>query len=86
MSFIDLDGVHAGQPRTRRTSVLGYSAEETVAQARIVVPVSGHSIESVNLKDPRLGVYEQCAELLARTASRRGAFGCRLAPESGTPG
>ena len=47
MSFIDLDGVHAGQPRTRRTTVLGYSAEETVANARVVVPVSGHSIESV---------------------------------------
>src|SRR5512144_2351402 len=28
MSFIDLDGVHAGRPRTRHTTVLGYSAEE----------------------------------------------------------
>jgi hypothetical protein len=66
MSFIDLDGMHAGRPRTRRTTVLGYTAEETVAHARVVVPVAGRSIESVNLKDPRLGVYEQCAELLAR--------------------
>ena len=38
--FIDLDGVHDGKPRKRRTSVLGYSNEEPVAQARIVVPVS----------------------------------------------
>jgi thiamine phosphate synthase YjbQ (UPF0047 family) len=65
MSFIDLDGVHAGRPRTRHTCVLGYSAEETVAQARVVVPVSGHRVESINLKDPRLGVYEQCADLVA---------------------
>src|SRR5687768_16406937 len=64
MSFIDLDGMHKGQARLRRTSVLGYTAEEAVAQARVIVPVSGHSIESVNLKDPHLGVYEQCTDLL----------------------
>src|SRR3954462_6586902 len=80
MSFIDLDGVHAGQARTRRTTVLGYSAEETVAQARVVVPVSGHSIESVNLKDPRLGVYEQCAELLAAHAVTKGRIRLSLGP------
>src|SRR4026208_1972864 len=38
MSFIDLDGVHAGGARTRRTGVIGYSAEETIAQARVTVP------------------------------------------------
>jgi thiamine phosphate synthase YjbQ (UPF0047 family) len=72
MSFIDLDGVHAGRPRTRHTSVLGYSAEETVAQARVVVPVSGHRVESINLKDPRLGVYEQCAELVKQHGVTKG--------------
>jgi hypothetical protein len=79
MSFIDLDGVHAGRPRTRQTTVLGYSAEETVAQARVVVPVSGHSIESVNLKDPRLGVYDQCAELLAHHSVTKGRIRLSLA-------
>jgi thiamine phosphate synthase YjbQ (UPF0047 family) len=72
MSFIDLDGVHAGHPRTRHTSVLGYSAEETVAQARVVVPVSGHRVESINLKDPRLGVYEQCADLVKQHGVTKG--------------
>src|SRR5687768_17770753 len=52
MSFIDLDGVHAGRARRRQTTVLGYSAEEPVAQTRIVVPVSGHTVDSVNLKNP----------------------------------
>ena len=80
MSFIDLDGVHKGLPRTRHTSVLGYSAEETVAHTRIVVPVSGHSIESVNLKDPRLGVYDQCAELLATHAVTKGRIRLALGP------
>jgi thiamine phosphate synthase YjbQ (UPF0047 family) len=79
MSFIDLDGVHAGRARTRRTSVIGYSAEETVAQARLTVPVS-HSIESVNLKDPRLGVYEQCAALVREHGVTTGRIRIALAP------
>jgi hypothetical protein len=80
MSFIDLDGVHNGQARLRRTSVLGYTAEEPVAQARVIVPVSGHSIESVNLKDPSLGVYEQCQELVARHDVTKGRIRLALAP------
>ena len=80
MSFIDLDGVHAGRARRRRTTVLGYSTEERIAQARIVVPVSGHSVDSVNLKDPHLGVYEQCAELIARHGVDKGRLRLSLAP------
>ena len=79
MSFIDLDGVHAGRARTRQTSVIGYSAEETIAQARVTVPVS-HSIESVNLKDPRLGVYEQCAALVRAHGVTTGRIRIALAP------
>ena len=70
--FIDLDGVHDGRPRKRRTSVLGYSNEEPVAQARIVVPVSRHAVDSVNLKNPRLGIYEQCQQLVARARRHEG--------------
>jgi hypothetical protein len=81
MSFIDLDGVHAGRPRTRYTSVLGYSGEEQVAQTRVVVPISRHSVDSVNLKDPHLGVYEQCAALVARHGVTKGRI--RLALASG---
>ena len=80
MSFIDLDGVHKGQARRRRTTVLGYSGEERVAQARIVVPVSGHSIESVNLKDPSLGVYEQIAALVSQHDIAKGRVRLALAP------
>jgi thiamine phosphate synthase YjbQ (UPF0047 family) len=79
MSFIDLDGVHAGRPRRRRTSVIGYSTEETVATARIVVPLSGHSVESVNLKDPHLGVYKQCVELVRQHGVAKGRIRLSLA-------
>jgi thiamine phosphate synthase YjbQ (UPF0047 family) len=80
MSFIDLDGVHAGRPRTRHTSVIGYSSEETVAMTRIIVPVSGHSVESVNLKDPHLGVYRQVADLVRQYGVAKGRVRLSLAP------
>jgi hypothetical protein len=79
IAFIDLDGVHDGHVRQRRTTVLGYTAEETVAQSRLVVPVSTHSVDSVNLKDPSLGVYETCAELVALHGVTKGRIRLTLA-------
>ena len=78
--FVDLDGVHAGRPRRRTTTVLGYSREEPVATARLVVPVSGHAVESVNLKDPHLGIYEQCAALVGQHGVTKGRIRLSLAP------
>ena len=78
--FIDLDGVIAGKPRLRSTTVLGYSSEEPVAQARLTVPVSGHAVDSVNLKDPHLGIYEQCMALVARHGVTKGRIRLTLAP------
>ncbi len=78
--FIDLDGVHAGRARRRHTTVLGYSAEQPVSQTRIVVPVSSHAVDSVNLKDPALGIYQQCAELVARHGVTKGRIRLTLAP------
>jgi thiamine phosphate synthase YjbQ (UPF0047 family) len=80
LAFIDLDGVHAGHVRQRRTTVLGYTAEETVAQSRIVVPVSSHSVDSINLKDPGLGVYETCARLVSEYGVAKGRIRLTLAP------
>jgi len=79
IAFIDLDGVHEGHVRQRRTTVLGYTAEETVAQSRLVVPVSTHSVDSVNLKDPSLGVYETCTELVAMHGVTKGRIRLSLA-------
>jgi hypothetical protein len=80
LSFIDLDGVHKGQARRRVTTVLGYSREEPIAQARVVVPVAGHSVESINLKDPNLGVYEQCRDLVAHCGVTKGRIRLTLSP------
>jgi hypothetical protein len=78
--FIDLDGVHAGRPRCRVTSVIGYTREETVAHMRLTVPVSRHPVDSVNLKAPNLGIYDQCAELVARHGVTKGRIRLTLAP------
>jgi thiamine phosphate synthase YjbQ (UPF0047 family) len=80
VSFIDLDGVHDGEPRRRLTSVLGYQAEEAVAHARLTIPVSGHAVDSVNLKNPRFGIYEQCAELVRAHGVTKGRIRIALAP------
>jgi hypothetical protein len=60
--------------------VIGYSTEETVATTRIVVPVSGHSVESINLKDPQLGVYAQVADLVRAHGVAKGRVRLSLAP------
>jgi len=69
--------VHA---RRRITTILRYTSEEPVAQARIVVPVSSHSVDSVNLKDPNLGVYETFADLVAKHGVTKGRIRLALAP------
>ena len=80
VSFVDLDGVHDGRPRRRLTSVLGYRTEEAVAHARLTVPVSGHAVDSVNLKNPRFGIYQQCAEMVAAHGVTKGRLRLTLAP------
>src|ERR687891_2552834 len=54
--FVDLDGVVEGRPRRRLTKLIGFNRERVVRTIRIEVPVSAHPIDSINLKDPRLGL------------------------------
>jgi hypothetical protein len=70
--FVDLDGMCAGRPRTRRTRVVGYHSEEEVAQAVVEIPVSQHPVDSINLKDARLGLYDQIAEIAATHGVEKG--------------
>jgi len=70
--FVELDGIHAGRPRRRLTRVIGFNREVTVAEMRIHVPVSGHPIDSINIKDPKLGIYPRLAEFVARSGAGTG--------------
>jgi thiamine phosphate synthase YjbQ (UPF0047 family) len=78
--FVDLDGVNEGRRRRRLTRVIGFSREAVVANTRIEVPISRHPIEAVNLKDPRLGIYERLTAFVARAGVGRGRLHLALDP------
>ena len=81
VQFVDLDGVVNGQPRKRRTSIVGFNDEVEVARSQLKVPVSGHPIDSVNLKNPSLGFYGIVAELASRHAVTKGCVRLELADD-----
>src|ERR1700722_13316597 len=70
--FVDLDGISNDQPRRRMTSVIGFHDEEVVAREAFVIPVSSHPIDSLTLKDSRIGLYEQMRELIGRHGIQNG--------------
>jgi thiamine phosphate synthase YjbQ (UPF0047 family) len=78
--FVDLDGVCEGRPRRRQTRVIGFSQERKVRSTQIEVPVSAHPIDSVNLKDPRLGVYDQLSAFLRDSGVGKGRVRVSLDP------
>ncbi len=63
--FIDLDGMNAGTPRRRLTTLVGYDHEVLVDRTTLHVPVSSHPITAVNLKDSQIGLYDSLADLIA---------------------
>jgi thiamine phosphate synthase YjbQ (UPF0047 family) len=79
--FVDLDGMNAGRPRCRHTRMIGFHHEDVVARCQIQVPVSIHPIDSINLKDPRLGVGEELAEFVRSHGVPKGRL--RLALHAG---
>lgn len=78
--FIDLDGVYKGTRRRRQTTVLGFNRASKVVEVPLIVPMSKHAIDSVNLKDPRLGIIEQLNDMLAHHEIRKGKVVLSLAP------
>jgi thiamine phosphate synthase YjbQ (UPF0047 family) len=77
--FVDLDGVTNGRPRRRLTSIVGFNREKEVGRIRIPVPVSDHPVDSINLKDPRLGIYDEIVTLVARHGVTTGRVRLELA-------
>jgi hypothetical protein len=65
--FIDLDGGTEALRRERKTTIVGFDHERTIAEISVSIPVSKHPIDSVNLADPRLGLLDGVNELLCRS-------------------
>jgi thiamine phosphate synthase YjbQ (UPF0047 family) len=78
--FVDLDGMTDGRPRRRRTRVIGFRAERHVGTTPIEVPVSEHPIDSINLKDPRLGISTQLIEFVRASGIAKGRLRVALDP------
>ncbi|NIP57612.1 MAG: hypothetical protein GWM92_00965 [Gemmatimonadetes bacterium] len=79
--FVDLDGTNGPDRRRRRTSVIGYNEEELVARESLEVPVSAHPVDSVNLRDDRVGFLEQLQERIRDYGITKGRLDVRLAPD-----
>jgi thiamine phosphate synthase YjbQ (UPF0047 family) len=79
--FLDLDGVHNGTPRQRRTTIVGYNTDVEVARARFDVPVSDHPADAINLKAPGVGVYERVSEWIQHHGITSGRVRIELTPD-----
>jgi hypothetical protein len=77
--LVDFDGTHNGTPRRRTTTIVGYNREEEVARTTLAIPVSGHPIDAVNLKEAGVGLYEMLAEFIARHGVEKGRVRLELA-------
>src|SRR5919107_1323839 len=69
----------ATRSRRRLTSIVGFTRERQVARLRIDVPVSDHQVDSVNLKDPKLGIYEQIVAMVRQQGVSSGRVRLELA-------
>jgi thiamine phosphate synthase YjbQ (UPF0047 family) len=70
--FIELDGMTDAVRRQRTTTVLAYDEDRVIARSPVVIPISKHPVDSVNLADPRLGLLDSVNELLARSGLSHG--------------
>ena len=76
--FIDLDGLNGKVHRLRQTTVIGYDEERVAAETRISIPVSGHRVDSVSLKNRRLGIFDQLVHMVRRYDVTRGRIDLSL--------
>jgi thiamine phosphate synthase YjbQ (UPF0047 family) len=78
--WVELDGMNHGKPRRRLTRLIAYNSERVVRHTRIEVPVSAHPIDSINLRDPRLGIYTQLTQFVRDAGLSTGRLRIALDP------
>jgi len=77
--FIDFDGVNGDSRRRRMTSIVGFTEERVVARERLRIPVATHPVDSVNLKDPSLGLFDRIQTVIDRHGVMKGRVQLTLA-------
>jgi thiamine phosphate synthase YjbQ (UPF0047 family) len=78
--FIDLDGVNSREQRRRLTTVVSYHSERIVEQLEFAVSVSRHAVDSINLKDQRLGLFDHIRDQIALRGIGSGRVDIALMP------
>ena len=79
--FVELDGVHVGGTRHRRTTVVAYDGEEEVASATVRVKASVHPLDAQNLRDPDLGFIGTLQKMVQEHKVAFGRFDVSLPDE-----
>lgn len=79
--FVELDGVNGKLKRTRQATVIGYNRDEIVEQVAFPIPMSSHPMDSVNLRDARLGLFDYLASLLQMYGIQKGRVDLSLATD-----
>jgi hypothetical protein len=70
--FVDFDGVNGACPRRRLTSIVGFREERVIARERFRIPVAAQPVDSVNLEDPKLGLFDRIQTLIDRHGVMKG--------------
>jgi hypothetical protein len=75
-----LDGVSEHGHRTRQTNAMFYNDEEVVFQQKVNIAISQHPIDSINLRDPKLGYLDKLNEILHTYEIENGRIDISLDP------
>ena len=70
--LIELDGVGPSGPRERKTTIVGFNTEREVETFECVLPTTGHEVDSLNLRDPQIGLIEEVADRARRMGLAHG--------------
>ncbi|KAA3613697.1 MAG: hypothetical protein DWQ05_15570 [Calditrichaeota bacterium] len=85
--FVELDGTNVNAPpRTRRTNLIYYNSEETVYNVRMPIPISQHPIDSVNLRDSKIGFMDELQHLLQKFEIEKGKIDISLCNDENSAG
>lgn len=79
--FIDLDGINGATRRRRHTTVIGYNDEADVETLEMTIPVSSHRIDSIDLLDEKLEIFDQLQDLIRQHGIAKGRIDISLHPD-----
>ena len=84
--WVDLDGIAGAVTRRRRLTFLGFKKEVLVSRFQLAISAARHAVDSFNLRDAKMGLFEEMNRLLQRHSIQHGRIVIRLAPSERNAG